>query len=335
MTSPKYNGPGVSRRDSAAIQASSLGGNHVGMMSQAAGYYDPGGAYAQADRLNRPSLDNMGGASGSRRPSANSIQSSHHSHSTSPHLAHQPPLSPASVSSSSTYPWMTPREHGDMGSSGAGQLSTSPQAGLAQLPQHQQLPSPMDHPRKHYNLPRIATPSDRSGRSPSTDDMMEDGGPRSAPPVSSPLAGPALPFAAHPLRSASDPSRTGDQGSGRSSPMTSPTGGPDPQMVHYKSRSQDGSGLPPPRGSSFTNMAAAMEHQARRSETPTSTTSSQQATPLQIQQQPPPNPKRSGSTTCCAKCGNTVHGQFVRALHQVYHLDCFRCKVSHPAAVTC
>ncbi|CAK9779999.1 unnamed protein product [Cutaneotrichosporon oleaginosum] len=71
---------------------------------------------------------------------------------------------------------------------------------------------------------------------------------------------------------------------------------------------------------------AALEHQARRSDTPTSTTSSQQATTLQIQQQPPPNTKRSGSTTSCAKCGNTVHGQFVRALHQVYHLDCFRCK---------
>lgn len=333
MTSPKYNGP-VSRRDSAAIQASSgPGGSHGGMTSQAAGgYYTDmsGSGYAMADRLNRPSLDNMGGNSGSRRPSANSIQSSHHS--TSPHLVNQPPLSPASVSSSSTYPWMTPREHGDMGS--GGQLSSSPQAALAQLPQHNQLPSPMDHPRKHYNLPRIATPSDRSAHSPSTDDM-EDGGPRSAPSVSSPLAGPAVPFAAPPLRSASDPSRTGDQGSGRSSPMTSPVGGPEPQGAHFKSRSQDGSGLPPPRGSSFTNMAAAMEHQARRSETPTSTTSSQQATPLQIQQQPPPNPKRSGSTTCCAKCGNTVHGQFVRALHQVYHLDCFRCKVSHPVPVAC
>jgi hypothetical protein len=37
--------------------------------------------------------------------------------------------------------------------------------------------------------------------------------------------------------------------------------------------------------------------------------------------------KRSGSVTYCAKCGLAVRGQFVRALHQVYHLDCFRCKV--------
>lgn len=39
-------------------------------------------------------------------------------------------------------------------------------------------------------------------------------------------------------------------------------------------------------------------------------------------------PRRSGSVTYCAKCGLAVRGQFVRALHQVYHLDCFRCRVS-------
>ncbi|BEI92115.1 uncharacterized protein CcaverHIS019_0409350 [Cutaneotrichosporon cavernicola] len=71
-----------------------------------------------------------------------------------------------------------------------------------------------------------------------------------------------------------------------------------------------------------------MEQQSRRSETPTSILSSQQATPLQIQQHSAlgPNPKRSGSTTNCAACDQAVHGPFVRALHKVYHTDCFRCK---------
>jgi hypothetical protein len=30
----------------------------------------------------------------------------------------------------------------------------------------------------------------------------------------------------------------------------------------------------------------------------------------------------------CGQCGNVVHGQFVRAMGKVYHLECFRCKVS-------
>lgn len=324
MTSPRYNGP-VSRRDSAAIQASAGGGSLGGLVGQTGNLELGNYGMAAADRLNRPSLDNMGGASAFRRPSANSIQSSHASqHSGSPHLVSHPPLSPASVSSSSTHPWMTPREHSEM----SGQLSSSPQAAISQLPQHHQLPSPMDAPRKHYNLPRIATPtSQRDAHPPGVNDDWDDGGgPRSAPPISSPLTGPAQPFVAPPLRSASDPSRTGDQGSGASSPMTSPVG-PDPHSAHYKSRSQDGAGLPP-RVSSFTNTAAAMDSVGRRSDTPTSTTSSQAAIPAQIQQPSGPASKRSGSTTYCAKCGLTVHGQFVRALHQVYHLDCFRCKVS-------
>lgn len=279
---------------------------------------------ALADRLIKPSNDNMRGASGSRRPSANSIQSSHQS--TSPHLvSNPPPLSPESVSSSSTYPWMTAREQGDMSSGGA-QFSSSPQPTQVQLPHHHQLPSPIEQPRKHHNLPRIATPNNRDAR-PSSADGMDDDAPRSAPSVSSPLAGPAMPFAAAPLRSASDPARAGDQESGKSSPMASPIGGgPDVPVAHIKSRSQDNSSLST-RGSSFTNMATSMDHQTWRSDTPPSTVTSQQATPLQIHQQPQGmNPRRAGSATTCAECGNAVHGPFVRALHQVYHTDCFRCK---------
>jgi hypothetical protein len=36
---------------------------------------------------------------------------------------------------------------------------------------------------------------------------------------------------------------------------------------------------------------------------------------------------RRGEPTYCGQCGQVVHGQFVRAMGHVYHLNCFRCKV--------
>jgi hypothetical protein len=36
-----------------------------------------------------------------------------------------------------------------------------------------------------------------------------------------------------------------------------------------------------------------------------------------------------GEPTYCGQCEQVVHGQFVRAMGKVYHLNCFRCKVSH------
>jgi hypothetical protein len=41
----------------------------------------------------------------------------------------------------------------------------------------------------------------------------------------------------------------------------------------------------------------------------------------------PPKPKRSGKI--CGKCGEGLTGQFVRALGDTYHLECFTCHVSH------
>nr|XP_019048002.1 rho GTPase activator [Kwoniella bestiolae CBS 10118]OCF26932.1 rho GTPase activator [Kwoniella bestiolae CBS 10118] len=42
---------------------------------------------------------------------------------------------------------------------------------------------------------------------------------------------------------------------------------------------------------------------------------------------PQPRTRREGGgTTFCGQCGQTVHGQFVRAMGKVYHLNCFRCK---------
>ncbi|WVQ93265.1 hypothetical protein IAU59_000331 [Kwoniella sp. CBS 9459] len=41
---------------------------------------------------------------------------------------------------------------------------------------------------------------------------------------------------------------------------------------------------------------------------------------------PQPRTRREGGTTYCGQCGQVVHGQFVRAMGKVYHLNCFRCK---------
>jgi hypothetical protein len=43
-------------------------------------------------------------------------------------------------------------------------------------------------------------------------------------------------------------------------------------------------------------------------------------------QQLAPKPKRSGKI--CGKCGEGLTGQFVRALGDTYHLECFTCHVS-------
>jgi len=41
-----------------------------------------------------------------------------------------------------------------------------------------------------------------------------------------------------------------------------------------------------------------------------------------------PKPKRSGKI--CGKCGEGLTGQFVRALGDTYHLECFTCHVRPP-----
>ena len=46
------------------------------------------------------------------------------------------------------------------------------------------------------------------------------------------------------------------------------------------------------------------------------------------QNQPIAKPKRSGKI--CGKCGEGLTGQFVRALGDTYHLECFTCHVRLP-----
>jgi hypothetical protein len=40
--------------------------------------------------------------------------------------------------------------------------------------------------------------------------------------------------------------------------------------------------------------------------------------------------RRPSASRVCAKCGNSLSGQFVRALDATYHLECFTCHVSDP-----
>lgn len=57
-----------------------------------------------------------------------------------------------------------------------------------------------------------------------------------------------------------------------------------------------------------------------RSSHPSSTASGHSASTSAVNAQP------------CSACGLPMTGQFVRALGAVYHLDCFRCKVSNPSS---
>ena len=44
---------------------------------------------------------------------------------------------------------------------------------------------------------------------------------------------------------------------------------------------------------------------------------------------------RTGTTRVCGKCGGHLSGQFVRALGDTYHLECFTCNVSIIASNKC
>jgi hypothetical protein len=244
--------------------------------------------------------DRGGDGGPSRRPSSSSS-------------AHQSPAS-ASTSSSSrhhvargevdTHGWPTP----SVGGVGVGGY-----------------PSPRQ-------LPRITT----SSPGPSGD----GDGPRSAPPR--PPNG-LLPRESQPLRSSSspDPRTPSYPGSERSSP-TEPrpyfAGGPAPVLgspfpvprPHRPTASPTNTPLPiPPRKSSQTDLDRVL--QSQNSHTSLSdgghSDATQSASTLTPREQ---RTGRSRDPTYCGQCGQVVHGQFVRAMGKVFHLNCFRCKVSTP-----
>jgi len=50
---------------------------------------------------------------------------------------------------------------------------------------------------------------------------------------------------------------------------------------------------------------------------------------LSAEERPGGAARRPSASRLCAKCGNSLSGQFVRALDATYHLECFTCHVSH------
>ena len=177
------------------------------------------------------------------------------------------------------------------------------------------------------DLPQITT---------SLDHGEDSRGPHSAP-LSGALRPPSL---AHgesstgPMRSSSSPEPRLSHPRG-SSPSHSPTearfqglGAALPPPVRRHSPSQlSRSGLPnppiPPRRSSTQEDLLAKG--ATMSASPDTSYA-----PDGLLKFPTPNVKsasKRGEPTYCGQCGQVVHGQFVRAMQKVYHLNCFRCKV--------
>ena len=111
-----------------------------------------------------------------------------------------------------------------------------------------------------------------------------------------------------------------------------------PYTVHSQSWSNT-SNLPPHPAvthiSSHNDLQdRAVESRISRSSLSESTSGTE--TPVQVFDAPTivgdttttPRTARRGDPTYCGQCGQSVHGQFVRAMSKVFHLDCFRCQVS-------
>ena len=194
-------------------------------------------------------------------------------------------------------------------------------------------------------LPRITTYNvDRQGHDEDKD------GPRSAPTngsLKAPQDGVNKTDRANgPLRSSSSPEPWSSTQSQRSSPSQSPVEsrpipGAEPPLLGrpYTSPNQRRSAnLPQPpiplRDSSYDHTiksqsshpslagSAASNDKASTSQTATDAPS------IVVNQSSTPRSGRRGSPTTCGQCGQLVHGQFVRAMGKVFHLNCFRCKVS-------
>ncbi len=172
----------------------------------------------------------------------------------------------------------------------------------------------------------------------------EDGGPRSAP-VNGPLRGMnGITTSNGPPRSSSSPDPRMEWYQ-RDSPTESPTeyrsnaaSGPpilgSPYTVANQRRHSPAN-LPPHQIPPLTSSHG--DHQDRfvGSQTSHSSLSSGAETPMLVDHSgsmygstSTPRTSRRGDPTYCGQCGQLVHGQFVRAMSKVYHLNCFRCKVS-------
>ena len=182
----------------------------------------------------------------------------------------------------------------------------------------------------------------------------EKDGPRSAP-VNGPLRPPSESFGQNgPLRSSSSPDPRLPHSRGSSPTPSSSDQRPSPVSQHSQYQQHNGAG-PSNLGPSYTQRSAqpANIHIPPRSSSQTE--NSRPITPGSGQsheyfdaasnsrnkaETPPlvtlnesqvvstPKSGKRHEPAFCGQCGNVVHGQFVRAMGKVYHLDCFRCKVS-------
>ena len=197
---------------------------------------------------------------------------------------------------------------------------------------------------EYRGLPRIHT---------SHADQSEDdgrGGLRSAP-INGPLRPPSEHYNNPPIRSSSSPdpwlsSRSQSRGS---TPNHSPTEhrpnfasnlGTSPRSQPFSQYNGGGRSQPPP-GNILIPPRSSSQTENSRPITPESSAQSHDSydpslTPRNVTDPSAPirrdsNSNRAGrrrhEPASCGQCGKAVHGQFVRAMGKVYHLECFRCKV--------
>jgi hypothetical protein len=167
-------------------------------------------------------------------------------------------------------------------------------------------------------LPRITTVNVDAGTSGPTSAPLHPGQSRNLYPSGS---------QAGPMRSSSSPDPRMNH-SPRGSPSHSPIEDQINPVLGPSSRGPSPAGssrspLPamavPPRRSSHIN-GGMSSHSSQQS------LADPEITPLTF---PVPQTRsKRGEPTYCGQCGQVVHGQFVRAMGHVYHLNCFRCKVS-------
>ncbi|WVQ81510.1 hypothetical protein IAT38_003634 [Cryptococcus sp. DSM 104549] len=185
-------------------------------------------------------------------------------------------------------------------------------------------------------LPRITTSMDEEG---------EEGGPRSAP-ASGGLMRPPPNGMGAPLRSSSSPDPW-------TTSHSSPNGSPIDHRPNFAGPASYNAALGPPAHhggdrrpsptlSASSSRPSAPRHASDRGPSPQRSlgsmgdTGSAASSTIQsvspggdgqpLLQWPQPRTRREGGSTACGQCDQVVHGQFVRAMGKVYHLNCFRCK---------
>lgn len=175
-----------------------------------------------------------------------------------------------------------------------------------------------------------------------TSAMDSESGPRSAPVASGRLRNSGTGSA--PIRSSSSPDPWMNQTSQRSSPSTSPIDHRPNLAAGHGQVYFQGSLVPPylhgqeRRPSPASSLTGGRPLPPRKASDQSTSSQSPSTAAVHLDsvgmsdgqpllQWPQPRTRKEGGGTICGQCGQTVHGQFVRAMGKVYHLNCFRCKV--------